>query len=61
MKRGSFLLAIAIWCGLAAVGVAAQMTAGLLLLAFSPLICITLGAVFQTKILQRLAILAAEG
>ena len=61
VKRGSFLLAIAIWCALAAVATASQVAAGFFLLVVSPLICVTLGAVFQSKILQRLETLAAEG
>ena len=61
MRRGSFVLAIAIWCALAAIGAASQMAAGFFLLVVSPLLCITLGAVFQSKILQRLETLAAEG
>ena len=61
VKRGSFLLAIAIWCGLAALATAAQVAAGFFLLIVSPVICVTLGAVFQAKILQRLEDLAAEG
>ncbi len=61
VKRGSFLLAIAIWCALSSVASALHMPIAVFLLIISPLLCALLGAAFQTKILQRLEDLAAEG